>query len=292
MGMGVERTALRIGQLGEAELADVARERGLGDDESLGGERLAQLVLALDAPLPDDPQDGGVTLDLHSGRLVAIHVPSSHKGGHHIPRAARQRQLLGRAVRRRRGGHRMTTQSPHLPGPQPAGLRRQARARARRSTVQSASARRRVEPRQRPRGARLRQQVERRRRSPRNRCPSPTRIRAASSAASGASPWPCARLDQRAVGDGRARAGQPPDVGSGGPHHVDAERPRRQHPVLVEPLRRACGPAALASGCRARATRRRTAPAPRGEQRALRRRLGQMHGERQPVARAQAAVAR
>jgi len=43
--MGVVRAALGVGQLGQAELADVAGERRLGDDEALGRERLAQLVL-------------------------------------------------------------------------------------------------------------------------------------------------------------------------------------------------------------------------------------------------------
>src|SRR5687768_2943375 len=65
MGMRVVRPSLRVGQLGEAQLPDVARECRLGDDESLLRQRLPQLVLTLDPPLADDAEDRGMALDLH-----------------------------------------------------------------------------------------------------------------------------------------------------------------------------------------------------------------------------------
>ena len=57
MGVRVVGPALGIGQLGEAQLPDVAGEGRLGDDEPLLRQGLPQLVLALDPPLANDAEN-------------------------------------------------------------------------------------------------------------------------------------------------------------------------------------------------------------------------------------------
>ena len=54
-----------IGELGEAELADIARERRLGDGEIGGLEGLPELVLAGDALAAYEAENGCMALKLH-----------------------------------------------------------------------------------------------------------------------------------------------------------------------------------------------------------------------------------
>ena len=68
VGVRVVGASLRIGQLGETQLPDIAGEGCLGDHDSFRRQCFAQLVLTLDPPVSDDAQDHGVTLDLHTGR--------------------------------------------------------------------------------------------------------------------------------------------------------------------------------------------------------------------------------
>jgi hypothetical protein len=68
MGMGVVRAAPGIGQLGQSQLSNVARQGGLGNHEAFISQSLAETVLAFDATIPHDSQDSGMTLSLHIDR--------------------------------------------------------------------------------------------------------------------------------------------------------------------------------------------------------------------------------
>ncbi len=65
----VMRATVRRGHFGEAQLADVARQRRLSDVEPLGLEQLAQLLLTRDRLRADDLQDGRVALGFHGARI-------------------------------------------------------------------------------------------------------------------------------------------------------------------------------------------------------------------------------
>ena len=64
-GGGVVGATVRGGDLGESQLPDIARQRGLGDIEPFRPQQLPELLLARDAGVADDLQDRGVPLGLH-----------------------------------------------------------------------------------------------------------------------------------------------------------------------------------------------------------------------------------
>src|SRR5207302_1249654 len=61
----IVRAAVRRRDLGEPQVTDVARQRGLGDVEALALEELTQLLLARDGLRADDLQDRRVALRFH-----------------------------------------------------------------------------------------------------------------------------------------------------------------------------------------------------------------------------------
>ena len=63
------RPAVRGRYFGQAQLADVPGQGGLGDVEPLGPEQLTQLFLTRDLPRADDLQNGRVALGLHGARI-------------------------------------------------------------------------------------------------------------------------------------------------------------------------------------------------------------------------------
>ena len=182
-----------------------------------------------------------------------------------------------------RAGRRMTTQSPHFPGARLPISRSRPSARAP-SRVQRASARVGVETGQRARRARLGQQVERRRRSRRNRFRVPPGVPRAKQRAERR-----VAVAVRAVG----AAGSAPPRRRAGPaarrsassrlDHVDAERALRQHPVLARAMPPASAPSGAGSGMPRSRHASANGPAPPRSSCDLRRRLGQMHRERQAL---------
>src|SRR5688572_12708129 len=71
----IVRSAVGRGYLGEAQLADVARQRRLRHVESFGLETLAQLLLTAHRISTQDAQDGRVTLRFHWPEIWCTILP-------------------------------------------------------------------------------------------------------------------------------------------------------------------------------------------------------------------------
>src|SRR4051794_19221583 len=183
MWVGVVGTTSRIGQLRQTQLANVPRQGGLSYLEALFHERLSQPVLALDAAIAHDSQDGGMPLGLHTARYTSL------------PPWQVRRTSLGplestcSVTGRWSSGMRITVQSPHFPGTRlPVSLPTpSARAPA---SVQRYRSRSGSSDASLP-AARASASRSRRSTLTTLSVPNPTRTPAFSSAASGAAPWPC-----------------------------------------------------------------------------------------------------
>ena len=231
-----------------------------------------------------------MALDLHSDRLSRYTSRPPTIGGHHILAGRSPAPLLGCGRSAAAAGR--TDHDAVAPlaaaASLPISVVQPERPRAVDGAERRAPARRR--DRRAPRAARA---SARRSSSPTlttESVPRPTRRPAASKRRSGASPCPCARLESGQCATGASRSRQATDVRPLSLDHVNAERPRGQHAMLVEPLDRRAAERRGHRDSGARARRRRRALRP-GEQPTLRGRLRQVHRQRQVLAPCPAAAA-
>ena len=68
---------LGVGELGEAQLPDVAGQRRLGDGIALRRKRLPQVFLIVDTSLAHDPQNRRLALHFHATRSLKTGLPPS-----------------------------------------------------------------------------------------------------------------------------------------------------------------------------------------------------------------------
>ena len=281
MRVRVVRPVLGIRQLGQAQLADVARERRLGDGVSLSRERLPEIFLVLDAPLAHDPEDRRLALDLHAPVLSNTCRPPSQVA---TTASGALFMTCSAGTRPRRRASRMTATSPHFPAARLPISPARPSARAPSSGAPAPAPRRhdtrpaRAPPAPRP-GDRAPATLAT------ESVPTPTRSPAGSAAGRAAR----RRARARRLESGQWATATPaaasratsPDVRL---HHVDAERPLAEHAVLSPATRPATGPAGRQRDAPALATPRRIGPR-RPEKLRLRGRFGQMHREGEPLRR-------